>query len=1027
MASSCTVRLLLANIVLGVFLIDASSQSPSEEMPTFDLEELLGAATADNENSPTNECYQWSSKMLSITQKAHPNAMRELGVPTLGDPVNAKQIDTIKALPVPGIWAIFRGLAKQCDCNKCTKAGYVDGDELHEVAEIGSSKKLSLTENQKSGGTPAEERKKKAEAFKKLLASTKWVKASTTKMVRPDKCFQWTPTALQLVGKVKMTEVFGNPKVGMQLDEAQCAVIDSLAGKYKAQEGAIWKMFMQYVGDCPCNSTPHCLSVVGANAFKDTSSAPAKAPIVKPAPVVKKDDKKKAAIVKPVPAVKKDKKNDVIKVVDNSIKLAEGPSALDKLATMFANLQQNIVSRGEVEAHTYDKFACWCKTIQGEKSDAIKTGKDDKTSLSADLVKWSAERGGLDKTIARLNKEIKESEKAMNQANIKSDGERQVYNTNEDDMKAAISALQEAMKALKASKAPSLVQFQGVANTVKQAVLLADALGLGGESTLAAASFFQASRDVPVEMEDYKHHSGGIISTLEKLLGSFREEKSNVDAQEVKRVQAHDMYIQDRTDYVKSQTKLMEGATADRDSKTSDIGKANQELSTVSATLLDDMEYLDQTNNMCMEKAKTWDQRCQARAMELTGIAQAASFVVGSQSGLAKSGHKRVHLAQTGVSLHFADAVANSDSSMEAIEAETESFDNEPEPVGFLQRRSTKRHLPSNTDGGRELIMKLLEGKGKELHSTLLTSLASKLASGGDPLAKVKKLIQELIERLLTEASNESTQKGWCDKATADATQKRQYAADDVEDLNAKMAELEAQSGQLGELLSSLAAEVKDINKNVADAEKERKEENKENVMNIDMANAASEAVQMAIQILEQIYATAAQGTVDLSLAQGPADDAPETAFKTGEAYTGDSGTAGGVIAMLEVIDGDCRRTSVKTTEAEKSAVQEHLAFMTESGKSLAEKAVATKELTRLKDEVDDNQGAASDSLDAAAKIVKTSIQELIELKGTCVDTGMSYADRVAMREQEIASLKKAMCILGAYAQYGPDGLSDAC
>ena len=46
---------------------------------------------------------------------------------------------------------------------------------------------------------------------------------------------------------------------------------------------------------------------------------------------------------------------------------------------------------------------------------------------------------------------------------------------------------------------------------------------------------------------------------------------------------------------------------------------------------------------------------------------------------------------------------------------------------------------------------------------------------------------------------------------------------------------------------------------------------------------------------------------------------------------------------MLEVIDGDCRRTSVKTTEAEKSAVQEHLAFMTESGKSLAEKAVATK------------------------------------------------------------------------------------
>ena len=29
----------------------------------------------------------------------------------------------------------------------------------------------------------------------------------------------------------------------------------------------------------------------------------------------------------------------------------------------------------------------------------------------------------------------------------------------------------------------------------------------------------------------------------------------------------------------------------------------------------------------------------------------------------------------------------------------------------------------------------------------------------------------------------EANQKGWCDKATADATQKRQYAADEIEGL----------------------------------------------------------------------------------------------------------------------------------------------------------------------------------------------------------------------------------------------------
>ena len=40
----------------------------------------------------------------------------------------------------------------------------------------------------------------------------------------------------------------------------------------------------------------------------------------------------------------------------------------------------------------------------------------------------------------------------------------------------------------------------------------------------------------------------------------------------------------------------------------------------------------------------------------------------------------------------------------------------------------------------------------------------------------------------MTEAANEANQKGWCDKATADAEQKRSYAADKIEDLNAKMA-----------------------------------------------------------------------------------------------------------------------------------------------------------------------------------------------------------------------------------------------
>jgi len=321
--------------------------------------------------------------------------------------------------------------------------------------------------------------------------------------------------------------------------------------------------------------------------------------------------------------------------------------------------------------------------------------------------------------------------------------------------------------------------------------------------------------------------------------------------------------------------------------------------------------------------------------------------------------------------------------------------------------------------------MQLLRNKGAELKSTLLTELATRIA--GDPFAKIKKLIQELIERLLQEAANEANQKGWCDKAIADAKQKRGYAADEVEELNAKMAKLNAESEKLDDEIKELAKDLKSLDDAQKEAIKERKEEKDENANTVKEAEAGLAAVNMAIDILDKFYKTNAKNEVDLSLAQGPLDDAPDTGFKIGEAYKGASAESGGIIGMMEVIASDFERTISETDKAEKQAEEDHLKFMTETGKSIAEKTMAKDESQKLKDDADQNYSDAKDELIDQMTILKTSIEELMELKPTCIDTGMSYADRVAMREQEIASLKKALCILGAYAEYGPDGLADAC
>merc|ERR1719174_2748581 len=133
-------------------------------------------------------------------------------------------------------------------------------------------------------------------------------------------------------------------------------------------------------------------------------------------------------------------------------------AAVDKVISMLQNLQLQVLQEGEAEAATYNKFACFCRTTQKDKSGSIKTGKDDKTSLTADIKKLSKQRDDLDVKISKLVAAIKKAEGEMKKAVEKSNAELAVFKTNDADVKAALSALTEAIKVLKSSKGPSLVE-----------------------------------------------------------------------------------------------------------------------------------------------------------------------------------------------------------------------------------------------------------------------------------------------------------------------------------------------------------------------------------------------------------------------------------------------------------------------------------------------------------------------------------------------------------------------------------------
>jgi len=692
-------------------------------------------------------------------------------------------------------------------------------------------------------------------------------------------------------------------------------------------------------------------------------------------------------------------------------------AAVNKVITMLEDLQTQVLAEGEKEAATYNEFACFCKDSTKDKTAAIETGEDDKASVSSTIGDLSEKRDELDADIEDLDKDIQEAEGELKKSTDERHATLAVFEKNNNDLTGALEALDGAIEVLKSSKT-SLLQVQTAAKTVRSAVMLADVLGLGHQSSAQQRQVVAFLQQPEVEMESYKFHSQSVVETLEDLKKDFRTELQSIDAAEVKSVSEFQSFKQEKIDYIKSKEKELADSKAIKDKTTKEISMNTAELTTVAADLLDNQQYLAELAQMCSSRAKTWDQRSKVRADELSALTAATAII---KSGVKENtSAASVRLAQQGVTVRMSRDVVNNADSMEAIEAEAE----DSEAIGFLQRRMekpsaliavlAKAHF--SKDDSRQMVVNYFNTQGTKTKSTLLLSLANQVQGGA--FSKVKKLIQDLIERLLQEAADEGNQKGWCDKALSEANQKKDYSIEAIAELNGQMAELEAVHDKLTEQLATLETEIAELESKQEENSKMRKSEQAENSATVLEAKAGLEAVNQAIDILDKFYKTAAKEKVDLGLVQGPMDDAPDAGFDEGEAYTGAGGESGGILGMLDVIKSDFERTVSATEKAEGAAETEYQAFMTESGKSLAEKKMAEEQKSKQKDDAAEEYESADEDIAAQTSLLRSGIKELLELKPSCENKPMSYEERKARRDDEIESLKKGLEIL---QNQGPD------
>merc|ERR1719408_1076221 len=287
----------------------------------------------------------------------------------------------------------------------------------------------------------------------------------------------------------------------------------------------------------------------------------------------------------------------------------------------------------------------------------------------------------------------------------------------------------------------------------------------------------------------------------------------------------------------------------------------------------DDAKYLAELTAECEQKSSDFAARQQLRAEEIAAVEKAIEIL----SSGAVSGASEKHLPQ------------------------------------LVQVRSTSfAQLKTATANPSQLrVAAFLRMQADRINSRVLSALAMRVSA--DPFKKVKKMIKDLIVKLMEEANEEAEQKGFCDTELSTNEQTRKEKTDAVETLHAEIDQLEASISKLTEDISALTKAVAELDSAMAKATELRQEEKTENTQAIKDAGEAQTAVAQALTVLKEFYAKAAEATAFVQAQP----EAPEVFDKP---YKGMGAENGGVVGMLEVIESDFARLESETKAAEATA-----------------------------------------------------------------------------------------------------------
>jgi chromosome segregation ATPase len=261
-------------------------------------------------------------------------------------------------------------------------------------------------------------------------------------------------------------------------------------------------------------------------------------------------------------------------------------------------------------------------------------------------------------------------------------------------------------------------------------------------------------------------------------------------------------------------------------------------------------------------------------------------------------------------------------------------------------------------------------------------------AQGEDPFAKVKGLIQGLLEKLEAEAAEDASHKAFCDKEMSETETKKNEKQAVLEKLTTKINQMSTRSAKLKEEVAALQTALSELAKADAEMKQLRDKEHTTFVSTKAEMENGLEGVKIALKILREYYA------------------------KKDKAHDSADGAAGGIVSMIEVVESDFSKGLTEMNAAEETAqnTYEQETKENEIEKTTKEQDVKykTKESTGLDKS---NAELTSDKENVETELAAVN-EYLKKVEDECIAKPETYEDRKARREAEIAGLKDALTVL---------------